>query len=263
MPENVHVHERISYSSDFITSFRTNVNTISKKVCKQIFAHRIWKPRNKERHTLLAVKPLVHSKHLNFVCLNIRSLKNKTTSLFDFIVSQNLDVLALTETWLCNGDNINLNELLPPGYDIRHVDGGMRGGGVALIYKKDISFRNIVTTNEITQFELLDCIIKVNKLSTRVVVVYRPPPSCKNGLRYEDFAVEWASYTPPPHTSSSEEILFLVTPFPNSIQTNLPSSNHTYTKSMPKHIHHHYACSITSTHTMSLTTPTYAPHCQH
>ena len=64
----------------------------------------------------------------------------------------------------------------------------------ALIYKKNISFRNIVTTNEITQFELLDCIIKVNKPSTRVVVVYRPPPSCKNGLRYEDFAVEWASY---------------------------------------------------------------------
>ena len=85
-------------------------------------------------------------------------------------------------------------ELLPPGYDIRHVDRGRRGGGVALIYKKDISFRNIVTTNEITQFELLDCIVKVNKLSTRVVVVYRPPPSCKNGLRYEDFAVEWASY---------------------------------------------------------------------
>ena len=36
--------------------------------------------------------------------------------------------------------------------------------------------------------------LMVNKLSTRVVVVYRPPPSCKNGLRYEDFAVEWASY---------------------------------------------------------------------
>ena len=174
MPENVHVHEIISYSSDFITSFKTNVNTISKKVRKQIFAHRIWKSRNKERHTLLAVKPLVQSKHLNFVCLNIRSLKNKTTSLFDFIVSHNLDVLALTETGLCNGDNIILNELLPPGYDIRHVDMGRRGGGVALIYKKDISFRNIVTTSEITQFELLDCIIKVNKLSTRVVVVYRP-----------------------------------------------------------------------------------------
>ena len=152
------------------------MNTISKKIRKQIFAHRIWKPRNKERHTLFAVKPLVQSKHLNFVCLNIRLLKKKK-SLFDFIVSQYLDVLALTKTWLCNGDNIILNELLLPGYDIRHVDKERRGGGVALIYKKDISFRNIVPTNEITQFELLDCIIKVNKLSTRLVVVYRPPPS--------------------------------------------------------------------------------------
>ena len=74
----------------------------------------------------------------------------------------------------CNGDNIILNELLPPGYDIRHVDRERRGGGVSLIYKKYISFRNIVTTNEITEFKLLYCIIKVNKLSTRVVVVYRP-----------------------------------------------------------------------------------------
>ena len=24
-------------------------------------------------------------------------------------------------------------------------------------------------------------------------MVYRPPPSCKTGLKYEDFAVEWAS----------------------------------------------------------------------
>ena len=183
--------------SDFITSIRNNVNGISKKVRKQIFASRIWKPRSiqhRDKKTLLTVKSSVHSKCLNFVSLNIRSLKNKTTSLFDFIVSQNIDVLALTETWLCCGDNAVLNDLLPPGYDIRHVDRERRGGGVALIYKKDISFRNIVPTHEITQFELLDCIIKVNKLSTRLVVVYRPPPSRKNGLKYENFAIEWSSY---------------------------------------------------------------------
>ena len=44
MPKNV--HEIISYSSDFITSIRNNVNGISKKVRKQIFASRIWKPRS-------------------------------------------------------------------------------------------------------------------------------------------------------------------------------------------------------------------------
>ena len=25
-------------------------------------------------------------------------------------------------------------------------------------------------------------------------MVYRPPPSGKNGLRYENFAIEWSSY---------------------------------------------------------------------
>ena len=41
--------------------------------------------------------------------------------------------------------------------------------------------------------------------------------------------------TPPPHTSSSEEILPhpLVVALPNSEQINYPSSNHTYTKSTP------------------------------
>ena len=40
------VHEIISYSSDCITSIRNNENGISKKVHKQIFANRIWKPRS-------------------------------------------------------------------------------------------------------------------------------------------------------------------------------------------------------------------------
>ena len=55
----------------------------------------------------------------------------------------------------------------------------------------------------------------------------------------------------------------LVAPLPNTEQTNLPSSYHTYTKSTPKHIHLHYAPSVTSTHTthiISSTAPTYAPH---
>ena len=73
--------------------------------------------------------------------------------------------------------------------------------------------------------------------------------------------------TPPPHTSSSEEILPRLTrrTLAQIRTNNLPSSNHTYTKSTPKHIHHHYAPSVTSTHTthiISSTAPTYAPHCR-
>ena len=41
------------------------------------------------------------------------------------------------------------------------------------------------------------------------------------------------------------------TPLPNTEQTNVPSSNHTYTKSTPNHIHHHYA-SLQHPHTSYL-----------
>ena len=54
--------------------------------------------------------------------------------------------------------------------------------------------------------------------------------------------------TPPPHIRSA----LLVASLPNSEQINHPSSNHTYTKSTPKHIHHHYAppplCNTHDTH---------------
>ena len=56
----------------------------------------------------------------------------------------------------------------------------------------------------------------------------------------------------------------LVAPLPNSEQINIPSSNHIYTKSMPNHTHHHYAPSVTLTHTthiISSNAATYAPHC--
>ena len=57
--------------------------------------------------------------------------------------------------------------------------------------------------------------------------------------------------TPPPHISSSEQILHRLTR-PTNAQlrtTNLPSSDHTYIKSTPNNIPHHYAPYTTPTHT--------------
>ena len=73
--------------------------------------------------------------------------------------------------------------------------------------------------------------------------------------------------TPPPHTSSSEEILPCLT---RRTLAQLRTNKSPFLKSYlhkvdAKHIHHHYAPSVTSTHTthiMSSTAPTYAPHCR-
>ena len=54
----------------------------------------------------------------------------------------------------------------------------------------------------------------------------------------------------------------LVAPLSNSEQINHPSSIHTYTKSTPKHIHHHYAPSVTLAYTPHIITPVFVdrPH---
>ena len=71
---------------------------------------------------------------------------------------------------------------------------------------------------------------------------------------------------PPPHISSSKEILPRLTRRtlyqPGKISHLF--SNYTYTKSTPNLIHNHYAPSVTptyTTHIMSSTSPTYAPRC--
>ena len=123
---------RICYNVDYIKRFRNTNAGIKKTARKQLFKFRIWKPKitarnvncNVNKNGNCNVGTVIQKKCLNFVCLNIRSIRNKTLSLYHFIVSQNVDVLALTETWLCDGpdDLIVINNSVPPGYHIHCVN---------------------------------------------------------------------------------------------------------------------------------------------
>ena len=55
---------------------------------------------------------------LSLLSLNCRSVVNKTLSINDLIVTRDVDIAALTETWLgTSSDGQVLGELLPRGYD--------------------------------------------------------------------------------------------------------------------------------------------------
>ena len=78
-----------------------------------------------------------NQKHLKICSINPRSVKNKTHSLCDWILTNDYDLVALTETWLHKtADKASINEMLPTGFDIKHVPcpGGRRGGGLISIY---------------------------------------------------------------------------------------------------------------------------------
>ena len=73
---------------------------------------------------------------LTICCHNARLVKNKALSVTDFVISRDIDVLALSDTWLgTNTDNQVIKELGPSGY-IQHISRPSEkrsGGGRTLL----------------------------------------------------------------------------------------------------------------------------------
>ena len=63
------------------------------------------------------------SKNLHFCLLNTRSIRNKSMAVKDFVVDHDIDILAMTETWLLPGniDEIDISTLYPTGNRFFHV----------------------------------------------------------------------------------------------------------------------------------------------
>ena len=139
-----------------------------------------------------------------FSYLNAGSIKNKTTSLRDYIITNSVDVMVLTETWLFSDERKNavyMNKLIPRGYYFKHAprqDECDGYGGVGLLHRKSIKVVLQKKKNSVgfgaTQFECLDCVVSMTndtRSNVRLIIVYRPPPSDKNKLKLKSFWPEW------------------------------------------------------------------------
>jgi exonuclease III len=121
-------------------------------------------------------------------------------SVCDFIISNSVDILAITETWLGTVmDDHVLSDLIPSGYDIlQTARSESRGGGVAVVFKQGLNMKKIISTpSEVkvyTHFEHLECYVSTGDKPFRLCVIYRPPPSKQNGFTNSLFFDEWASY---------------------------------------------------------------------
>ena len=94
-----------------------------------------------------------------FSLLNARSVKNKHLLIKDWVVDNNIDILALTETCLQpdNKDDHIIGDLTPTGYSFYHSPRQTRGGGVGILIKDgfDIS-RSTISTHQFQTFEFMD-----------------------------------------------------------------------------------------------------------
>ena len=108
-----------------------------------------------------------------------------------------LDIVALTETWLSNEENSNTHVILEysnHGYTLHHVprNSGSTGGGVGVLINDRVKLvTRLETVNSAVSFESMEMIITIVSISIRLVVIYRMPPSKNNKLKRGTFVTEF------------------------------------------------------------------------
>ena len=125
----------------------------------------------------ISLNPGPVSRSLNGCLLNIRSIRNKSASLLEFIKYNNADLIAVTETWLRPELTESfISSITPPGYKFSHVPQNVKkGDGVGFFIKEDLSFEQVSKNNCQT---LESTSIQISTEGAKDVifhVVYRPP----------------------------------------------------------------------------------------
>ena len=92
--------------------------------------------------------------NIRLATTNIRSIREKTASLTDLIISKTIDILAVTETWLRPHDtDACIADISPPGYTFHHRPRPVgRCGGVGFLISNLFNV-NLYTSPDYTTFE--------------------------------------------------------------------------------------------------------------
>ncbi|ELT99034.1 hypothetical protein CAPTEDRAFT_212467 [Capitella teleta] len=132
-----------------------------------------------------ASETVMEGKNITVDLFNARSISNKSEMLREriYTVDKSTDILALTETWLREGDDATTMEICPPGYKFIGMPrySCVRGGGVGFVVAPDTVADKSSTTNNFRTFELLTIKVKA-KQPLHLFLIYRPPPSKHNKL---------------------------------------------------------------------------------
>ena len=128
--------------------------------------------------------------------LNARSLRNKSSDIYDYIVDSKLDLCAITETWLNVNDDAVRNEVCPGNYILLDQPraGHRRGGGTAFMYRESLFQVKKLDGGELNSFEFSEYSVRPKHQNLRVIVIYRPPYSDGHKVLTATFLNEFANY---------------------------------------------------------------------
>ena len=115
--------------------------------------------------------------YLKISHINAHSIYHKTQPFQEHILSKDVSLCAITESWLPSDDeDLRCKEVPPPGYNILsepHADGRC-GGGLALVYKDHLKPK--CRPSHMTELlKLMNVNITIKGININLDIVYRPP----------------------------------------------------------------------------------------
>ena len=109
--------------------------------------------------------------------INCRSVVNKTQEIQLELVSNNLDLCILTETWIKEGDTITPTRLCPSGYKSLSISRHDKvGSGIAIVYKSKFNI-SIARGQPFKTIESTCFSVNTGNRLINLITIYRPPDS--------------------------------------------------------------------------------------
>jgi exonuclease III len=128
--------------------------------------------------------------NLHFSTVNTRSIRNKTESILHHMETCNLDICAITESWIKPDDIIEINELRSTNFNFEFCHRKHRtGGGTAILYKKSLNIK-LSESNELHSFEYSLWKVTSKNTPLDILIIYRPPSSQQHTTTISGFIDE-------------------------------------------------------------------------
>ena len=178
--------------------------------------------------------------------INARSIVNKIQPFQQYIVDKNIDICAITETWIKKGDiDMVTREIPPPGYNILSQPrmNGRSGGGLGIIHKDYITINSSKATKNHNTMEYIRYSLRIKQTSNDICVIYRFP-----GTSVIDFCKELASEIEENINLTSDRCVYIGdfsihvdedNPETTTFNDIMESFNLKNLVSFPTHIHQH------------------------
>ena len=112
--------------------------------------------------------------------VNAYSVNNKVGTLQSIITERNLNICAITETWLKLGDDLTSKQIPPDGYNIISYPrpNGCMGEGVALIFKENLWIVDDKTNRNTDSIEIHRFILHAKALHQLISVIQTTNNQC-------------------------------------------------------------------------------------